>query len=201
MAIDFKKTTFEGYVPEIWRGECKMLPGGFKPLQSFATGTVLHRGTPVYVDFSNMTAAVCKTAKVIAGGTTQNPRITKGSLFAVGDVVTKDGNGASTPTVKSIDTSNTAYDVLGLSAAYTGLTGGDVIVESGEKPSDGTASAKYTPNMVVGANKAFDGKGIPTLDVAYEAVVLTASVSSPIPEDWLNGCCLKSNPNILFIKQ
>jgi len=64
MAIEFKRTKVAGHFPEIWRGECRMLPGGFKPAQDFAVGTVLHRGTPLYVDFETMTAAVCKTAMV-----------------------------------------------------------------------------------------------------------------------------------------
>lgn len=61
--------------------------------------------------------------------------------------------------------------------------------------------AKYTPNMVNGAVKEFNGKGLPTIDAAYEAVVLYPSLNFPILPEWLNGCCLKSNPNILFIKQ
>ena len=79
MAIDFKKTAVKGHTPEIWRGECKILPGGFKPVQSFPVGTVLHRGTPIFVDFAAMSAAVCKTAKVLAGGTTTAFRVAKGS--------------------------------------------------------------------------------------------------------------------------
>ena len=63
------------------------------------------------------------------------------------------------------------------------------------------AAPLYTPNMIVGAVKTFDGKGLPTIDAAYEAVVLYPSLNFPLLDDWLNGCCLKSNPNILFIKQ
>ena len=55
--------------------------------------------------------------------------------------------------------------------------------------------------MVVGAVKEFNGKGLPTIDAAYEAVVLYPSLSCPILDEWKNGVCLKSNPNILFIKQ
>ncbi len=63
------------------------------------------------------------------------------------------------------------------------------------------AGSKYTPNMVNGAVKEFNGKGLPTIDAAYEAVVLYPSLNFPMLDEWLNGCCLKSNPNILFIKQ
>ena len=200
MAIEFKKTAIKGQSPEIWRGECKMLPGGFKPKNTISVGTVLHRGVLVEVNFEEMSAAVIKIAKVLSGGTTTKPRIAKGHLFAIGDVVTKNGDGSKTPTITAIDTTNEDYDTLTLSAAYTGLAGNDVIVES-EAVESGTASAKYTPNMIVGAEKEFNGKGLPTIDAAYEAVVLYPSISFPLLEEWLTGPCLKSNPNILFIKQ
>ena len=106
MAIDFKKTQLSGHTPEIWRGECKILPGGFKPVQNFPVGTVLHRGTPIYVDFEAMSAAVCKTAKVLKGGTTTAPRVAKGHYFVAGDVVMKLGVTDKSPIIKSIDTAN-----------------------------------------------------------------------------------------------
>jgi hypothetical protein len=202
MAIDFKRTKVSGHFPEIWRGECKILPAGFKPAQSFPVGTVLRRGTPITVDFEKRTAAVAKTAEVLKGGTTTAPRVPKGHYFTVGDVVTKLGDGKASPSIKSIDTTNDDYDTITLSAAYTGLAENNVIVESNEITS-GVTEAKplYTPNMVVGADLEFTGKGIPTIDAAYEAVVLYPSLNFPIIADWLTGCCLKANHNILFIKQ
>ena len=201
MSIEFKRTTYSGHSPEIWRGECKMLPGGFKPKNTIASGTVLNRGTLVEVFFDTMEAAVVKVSAVLSGGTASKPRVAKGHLFAVGDVVTKPGSGASTPTINAIDTSEPGYDTITLSAAITGLSANDVLVES-EAPSSGQAAkSKYTPNMIVGAVKTFDGKGLPTIDAAYEAVVLYPSLKFPLLDEWLNGCCLKSNPNILFIKQ
>lgn len=200
MPIEFKRTTYKGHTPEIWRGECKMLPGGFKPKNTIATGTVLNRGILCQVFFDTMEAAVVKVAKVLSGGTTSKPRVAKGHLFAAGDVVAKNG-GSVVQTVNSIDTSNAEYDVLNLAGAVTGLAADDIIVES-EAPAEGaTATSKYTPNMIVGAVKEFNGKGLPTIDAAYEAVVLYPSLNYPVLDEWLNGCCLKSNPNILFIKQ
>lgn len=201
MAIEFKKTSISGHFPEIWRGECKILPGGFKPEQNFPVGTVLRRGTLLEVNFEKMSAGVIKLAKVLAGGTAQAVRVAKGHLFAVGDVITKLGDGKATPNIASINTDNADYDVLNLSAAYTGLAADDNIVESAAAEEGGTATSKYTPNMIVGAEKEFNGKGIPTIDAAFEAVVLYPSLAFSIPEEWLNGPCLKSNPNILFIKQ
>ena len=197
MAIEFKKQAFSGKTPVIWRGECKILPGGFKPKQTFPVGTVLRRGLPIQVDFDDMSAGVVKIAKVLDGGTTSAARIGKGHLFVVGDKVQKLGTTTST-TVNKIDTTNADYDVITFAAAISGLAAGDSIQES-----DGQSSAKplYTPNMVVGADLEFKGTGIPTIDAAYEAVVLYNNVDYPIPADWLQGVTLKSNPNILFIKQ
>lgn len=210
MAIDFKKTQLSGHTPEIWRGECKILPGGFKPVQNFPVGTVLHRGTPIHVDFEAMSAAVCKTAKVLAGGTTTAPRIAKGHYFVAGDVVMKLGVTDKSPIIKSIDTDNAEYDVLTFASAIAGLAKGDILVEaSAAAAAEGDneaipAAPLYTPNMVVGAVKEFTGNGLPTIDAAYEAVVLYPSLNFPLLEDWLinpGKVCLKANPNILFIKQ
>ena len=210
MAIDFKKTQLSCHTPEIWRGECKILPGGFKPVQNFPVGTVLHRGTPIYVDFEAMSAAVCKTAKVLKGGTTTAPRVAKGHYFVAGDVVMKLGVTDKSPIIKSIDTANAEYDVLTFASAIAGLAEGDILVEaSAAAAAEGDneavpAAPLYTPNMVVGAVKEFTGKGLPTIDAAYEAVVLYPSLNFPLLEDWLinpGKVCLKANPNILFIKQ
>lgn len=201
MAIEFKKTALTGRMPEIWRGECKILPGGFKPVQTLPIGTVLRKGSLIKINYADMTAAVIKIADALAGSTTEKVRVAKSHYFAVGDVITKVGDGKTTPTISAIDTSNIDYDVLTLSAAYTGLTAGDTIVES-ETAGSGNAAPKYTPNMIVGADREFNGKGIPTIDAAYEANVIITSLPYTIPADWIEGgVCLKTNHSIKFIKQ
>lgn len=201
MAIEFKQTNYAGHFPEFWRGEAKILPGGFKPVQNFPVGTVLRQGVPLYVDFDNLTAAVCKTAKVLGGGTTK-VRVPKGHYFVAGDVVTKYGDGSATPNIKDVDTTNADYDILTLSAAYTGLAENDILVES-VAPAQTTDKAEplYTPNMVVGSEKEFNGKGIPTIDAAFEAVILTTSLAAPMLPEWMQGVALKNNPNLIYIKQ
>lgn len=207
MAIEFKQNNYSGHFPEFWRGEAAILPGGFKPAKEIPTGTVVRKATPVYVDFDNMTAAICKTAKVLAGGTGTKPRVAKGHYFVVGDVVTKAGDGSATPTIKSIDTSNTSYDEITLTAAYTGLSENDILVESKEAEGENaTATPLYEPNFVVGSEKKFDGKGLPTLDVAYDVRILVPSLeATPMLGEWLTGGgkygCLKNNHNIIYIKQ
>ena len=187
MAIEFAKTKFTGNTPVIWRGECKVLPAGFKPKQTFPVGTVLRRGLPIQVNFEEMSAGVVKIAKVLDGGSTTAPRVGKGHLFAIGDKVQKIGDATST-TVSAIDASNADYDVITLATEITGLAAGDSIQES-----DGQSSAAplYTPNAVIAADLEFKGTGIPTIDAAYEAVVLYKNVDYPVPADWLQGDMLE----------
>ena len=139
MAITFEKQSFGGRFHEIWRGECKMLPGGFKPTQEFAPGTVVRRATPVFVNFDEMSATVCKVASVLDGGTTTKVRVPKGHYFTKGDNVFKYGDAApALVTVNEVDRTNSAYDVLTLSKAITGIAKDDVLVEGksveGETP-------------------------------------------------------------------
>lgn len=201
MAINFAKTSYEGRTSAIWRGECKVLPAGFKPKNSLTKGMVVLRGTPLYVDFDAMEAAVVKAVKVLAGGTTSKPRVAKGHYLAVGDVVMKVGKTDVSPSVSSIDTSNADYDVVTLSAAITGLAADDVLVEATAYESSGTPAAeKYIPNAVVASDLEVKDK-LDTLDAAYDAVVLKNVLHCPVLSSWLEGIALKNNPNIIFIKQ
>lgn len=195
MAITFTKTEYTWHTPEIWRGECKILPGGFQPVQSFDAGVVIHRGTPIYVDFDAMTAAVCKTAYILADSTSTEIYVAKGTLFSAGDTIANESD-SSVATITAVDTSNDEYDILTLDSALTSYAEGDIVVEA-----DTDGAALYTPNAVVGAAIEFDGKGLPAIDAAYEAVVLYPSLVTPVLDGWLNGICLAANPNIIFIKQ
>lgn len=205
MAIDFKTKSYSGHFPEIWRGEAKILPGGFKPIQEIPIGTVLHRAVPIYCNFDELSAAICKTATVLAGGTTTKPRVPKGHLFFVGDSVTKHGDYSKLVVITGIDKTNAEYDTLTLQSEYTGLTEKDILVE-GKSEGEGEnakISTAYEPNMIVGAEKEFDGKGLPTIDAAFEALVLIPSLDFPMLPEWLgsNGVFLKNNPKITYIKQ
>lgn len=191
MAIDFSRKTYTGRVPKIWRGECKILPGGFAPVQSFTSGTVIPQGTLLYVDFDAQTAAVVKTATVLDGSTTTSVNVAKGTLFQAGDEINVYGS-TTTATISAVDTdSSTEYDTLTLGSAISSATEGGIIVES----------AGYTPNAVVGADLEISDLGITTIDAAYEALVLYPNTDAPIVDDWKTGFCLANNPSIKFIKQ
>lgn len=180
-----------------WRREVRILPGGFSMKQTFPIGDVIRKGSFVAVDFDTMSAAIVKIGKVLAGGTASAIRVSKKNNLCPGDTVMKVG-ADSTTTVKTIDRSNPEYDVVTVATAIADIAEGDFLQEA-----DAASKApKFTANMMLGADLEIKASGIPTIDAAYDCIVLK-SVCTPFPSSWLveNSPCLKTNPNILFINQ
>lgn len=203
MAIEFKKTTYAGSLDAFWRTEVRMLPGGFDCSQSIPVGDVIPRGALVCADFDTMTATIVKVGRVVGGSTTTKPRVTKNNHFYAGDTVMKIGKKDAAVTVKSVDRSNPDYDVVEFSAALATLAKGDYLVEAVKDTGDSatTYSQAHEANTILGADYASRAVGMKTLDVAYSAVALK-DVCPQFPADWLDGgAFLKTNHNILFIKQ
>lgn len=203
MAIEFKKTSYAGNLDAFWRTEVRMLPGGFNCSQSIPVGDVIPRGALVCADFETMTATIVKVGRVIDGGTTTKPRVTKNNHFYAGDTVMKIGKKDAAVTVKSVDRSNPDYDVVEFSAALATLVKGDYLVEAVKDTGDSatTYSQAHEANTILGADYTSRAVGMTTLDVAYSAVALK-DVCPQFPADWLDGgAFLKTNHNILFIKQ
>lgn len=203
MAIEFKKTTYAGSLDAFWRTEVRMLPGGFDCNQSIPVGDVIPRGALVCADFDTMTATIVKVGRVVDGGTTTKPRVTKNNHFYAGDTVMKIGKKDAAVTVKSVDHSHPDYDVVEFSAALATLAKGDYLVEAVKDTDDSatTYSQAHEANTILGADYTSRAVGMTTLDVAYSAVALK-DVCPQFPADWLDGgAFLKTNHNILFIKQ
>lgn len=197
MGVKFEGKSYAGNMPVFWRGEAKILPGGYKLLQTFPKGTVIPKGTPLHIVIGTLTAAVSKYAKVVSGETTTKPRVLKGTLFQINDIVMKEG-GTTGVTVSSIDTSNADYDVLTLSSAISGLAAGDVLIEA---TATSSSVAKYEPNAVVGEDtEPLSGGNQDTVSAAYDAVVLLG-YTVQLPASWMQGICMKNNPNIIYVKQ
>lgn len=203
MAIEFKKTSYAGNLDAFWRTEVRMLPGGFNCSQSIPVGDVIPRGALVCADFDTMTATIVKVGRVVDGGTTTKPRVTKNNHFYAGDTVMKIGKKDAAVTVKSVDRSNPDYDVVEFSAALATLAKGDYLVEAVKDTGDSatTYSQAHEANTILGADYTSRAVGMTTLDVAYSAIALK-DVCPQFPADWLDGSAfLKTNHNILFIKQ
>lgn len=197
MGVKFEGKSYAGNMPVFWRGEAKILPGGYKLLQTFPKGTVIPKGTPLHIVIGTLTAAVSKYAKVVSGGTATKPRVPKGTLFQINDIVMKEGETTGV-TVSSIDTSNADYDVLTLSSAISGLEADDVLIEA---TATSSSAAKYEPNAVVGEDtEPLAGSDQDTVSAAYDAVVLLG-YTVQLPASWMQGICMKNNPNIIYVKQ
>ena len=203
MAIEFKKTSYAGNLDAFWRTEVRMLPGGFNCSQSIPVGDVIPRGALVCADFDTMTATIVKVGRVVNGGATTKPRVTKNNHFYAGDTVMKIGKKDAAVTVKSVDRSNPDYDVVEFSAALATLAKGDYLVEAVNDTGDSatTYSQAHEANTILGADYTSRAVGMTTLDVAYSAVALK-DVCPQFPADCLDGgAFLKTIHNILFIKQ
>lgn len=203
MAIEFKKTSYAGNLDAFWRTEVRMLPGGFNCSQSIPVGDVIPRGALVCADFDTMTATIVKVGRVVGGGATTKLRVTKNNHFYAGDTVMKIGKKDAAVTVKSVDRSNPDYDVVEFSAALATLAKGDYLIEAVKDTGDSatTYSQAHEANTILGADYTSRAVGMTTHDVAYSAVALK-DVCPQFPADWLDGgAFLKTNHNILFIKQ
>lgn len=206
MGVTFDKTKIPGGFPVFWRGEFKVLPGGFKLKQTFPEGTLLKKSTPLQLDFQNMEAGVVKVAEVLAGGTATKPRVVKGTLLQVGDTVMVLGKTDASTTVKLLDKSKSAYDVVELSASLGSLDEGVFIQEStayvaaAGEVAESPANPLYEADSVIETDVEYSSKGFQTVSAGYEGLILK-EVAYPIPSDWLNGYSLKGNPSIKYIKQ
>ena len=198
MAVTFEHDIYTGRKQAFWRGEAKILPGGFKVENRINIGAVIKRAAFVQVNFDTMSAGIVKVGKVLEGGTTTKPRVAKDNYFEIGDKLFKVG-GDTRATISDIDRSNASYDVITLSSAYTGLTAGDFLAEC---TTEGAVAQRYTPNCVVGADKEWKKQGSEAIDAAYEVLVIKDNVPD-FPAEWLaeGGFHLTTNPNIRFIRQ
>ena len=124
MAKDLEILAAPSVDPQIWKHELQHTDGqggGQLSITNLSAGIKFKKGALINFDFTTKEVNPVKNALVVAGGTTSAPRVTKKHLFKVGDFVYVSGDAV---TINAINTSNSAYDVLTLSAACTGATAG-----------------------------------------------------------------------------
>lgn len=190
MAIKFEKTKVKGGFPVFWRN-VKTLPGTFKVKGTYPEGMIIPKGTPIKLDFENMECWICKSARVVAGGTTTAPRVVKGSMLQVGDTVKAgEGENVGTSTVKSINKDNADYDVITFAAAVAAATAGVDIL-----------SDDNLPDAVVETDKVLsDTNGFDDVSAGYAGIILK-DVAYPVPAAWLQGYSMKNNHEIKYVRQ
>lgn len=187
MGVNFGKTKYGGTKQPFWRGESKVLPGGFNLTQTLPKGTRIPRGTFVKVDFDKLEATIAKYVVVVGGGTTTEPRILKGSLVTVGEKLTLDGTTAVE--ITAVNNSDPDFDTLTLSQEIEKVQEGSVLY-----------NPDITPEFVVESDRVVDFDSNITVSISYEAVLLK-DIIGLVPDSWKEGHYLKNNHNILFINQ
>lgn len=116
--------------------------------QNFAVGDIIPAGTLAIMDETTRLVQVIKSAKVLEVDADDNKKVLLvvdefyEPTFAVGDLVLKDGTGAtaieSVPAITKVEREGNVCAII-LSAAISGLAKDDVLVEV---VSDGQSSAK-----------------------------------------------------------
>lgn len=129
--------------------------GGFTLIANVLSGlSVLLKGAPLAVDYTARTAKVVKTATVIAGGDATNTRVSKGSSFKIGSVISQ-AVGAIAVAITAIDATNAAYDVLTHLTVTTAFTAGNVVFEADAVGA--TSAYLYTANALLSDNAKIAG--------------------------------------------
>lgn len=163
--------------------DAKRAQGGFTltadTIGSGSTGWIL-KGLPMYVDYTTRIAEIVKTATVITGSTTTVTRVSKGSLFIVGDVVANvlSGNGVA---ITAIDTTNASYD------AFTHLTNGgafvaDTILFEAAAVGTGDATYLFDANALLSDNTKIVGSPTVTAVISAQEII-EANLPAPVPSD------------------
>ncbi|MCD7721007.1 MAG: hypothetical protein LUI09_02130 [Prevotellaceae bacterium] len=100
-SMQFNTKYYDGTFDPFWRGEAKMLPGGFRPTNGLPDRCVVRRGTLVQVEPDDLSCVIAKAAAVLSheadadGNENRLLRVAKGTLFVVGDEITS-GTAATT---------------------------------------------------------------------------------------------------------
>ena len=192
MAKDLEILAAPSVDPQIWKHELQHTDGqggGQLSITNLSAGIKFKKGALINFDFTTKEVNPVKNALVVAGGTTSAPRVTKKHLFKVGDFVYVSGDAV---TINSIDTSNSAYDVLTLSAACTGATADAIIVQA--LAAGATPAAKYTANVILG-NRVKIVAGV-TVDCIYKVDQWVEKARIPYPVSAATVSAL--NPNIIL---
>ena len=156
MAKDLEILAAPSVDPQIWKHELQHTDGqggGQLSITNLSAGIKFKKGALINFDFTTKEVNPVKNALVVAGGTTSAPRVTKKHLFKVGDFVYVSGDAV---TINAINTSNSAYDVLTLSAACTGATAGAYLEQA--SAAGASPSPKFLANAINGESK-YDVRG------------------------------------------
>ena len=195
MAVIVEGKPIADHVPVVYR-KAKVLPAGYRVMTALQKGFNIVRGAFLMITAGKLEAEVCRVGLIVAGGSTTAPRVKKGHGFVANNVVMLSGKKQS-KTIQSVDTSNAEYDVLTLDAALTGADSGGILVEA-KAAHDTAAVVKHEPNAFVDMDAEYKDADT-VVSAAYDGILIAGNTI--VPTEWVNGICLKGNPNVLIVAQ
>lgn len=139
MKMTYDKTA-QSRISELWREDTQHRDSGGYNLvtEGLPEGAIISKGTPLVVDTKTRTAKVLRRARILAVKDTK-VQVEKGSLVKVGDTI---GGQA----VRSIDTSNSAYDELTMAASTSAKS--NTVVVLGDDAGGKANRLSYSPVKV-----------------------------------------------------
>jgi hypothetical protein len=154
--------------------------GGFTLVSSVLSAVAyILKGAPLAVDYATRVANVVKSATVIDGGSATVTRVSKGSAFKVGDVISQ-AVGEIAVAITAIDSSNAAYDAFTHSTVTTAFTADNVIFEA--DAAGATSAYLLTANALLSDNvKVATATGSTTVSAIIGALeIQEANLPYPI---------------------
>ncbi len=216
MAISFERKAYGGGKPIFWRGDCKVLPGGYKLMNDLPVGTIIDKGTPLIVGMGassnpNRMYAVALLSFLILSTFSEDDgsgfSVGKGHPFVAGSSVILcgiNGEKVGIATVASVDSSDPDKDKIiiepddraRLSEAFFA-----VLLPHASYAELPNKAPILVPNACAAAELVIDGKGDYTIDAAYEALIIKNNTPFVVPSLNNAGMCWAGNPSIKYINQ
>jgi hypothetical protein len=210
--MKFTKQQFGGIRPIINGTPAIGVAGGFnldRSKVSWPSGSIIPGGSLAEYDEATRLVTVLKAARVksVDAGDAKIVTLDTDFIpagFVAGDRVMKavSGTFAAAPSITKVEDGN-AGCVITLSAAIAGLAAGDAIFQV---TGDGSGNAVLPVNAPQGltVNAEAVGTAVGRFETGVDVTVDTKGYMfykrriPPVPEAFISGIALKTNPNVLF---
>lgn len=218
--MKFRKQKFGGMRPVCTGSPALSVSGGFNldiVKVKYPIGAVIPEASLAQYDEILRKVVVLKASRVVAINATDAKKVSLECdefltpIFMVNDHVAKDetGNFEDTASIAEIKHDRNGY-VITLSKEITGLKVGDALFEviAGSVEGEGKAPVVFPVDAPQGVTNAAEQQGTVVGRDETSVDVTTDSKGAyfyerripPIPEKFIAGHCLKTNPNIQFTK-
>jgi hypothetical protein len=169
----------------IWQGRPETVQGGFTlNATGLPSGSTIPGGTPCRYNEATRMVSILKTASVVesAGASATDIKINTGSIFSIGDYVSKTAGGTAYAITAIVRGAN--YDTITVGTTLGALTAGDVLFQSSATGAtagainivaNGLTYQDYTVGLDEDISVAFHGKvyarRIPALPTATKTAL------------------------------